>query len=76
MMARIKVVQDKDKPVAKETLAEAIVRIGEAADALKRSGLNEDAIVTLLHAKCGVGKPAIRDVLYGMRQLRAWYCRP
>lgn len=75
-VTRIKVVQDKDRPVATETLAEAVVRIGEASEALKKSGLNEEAIVVLLSAKTGIGKSDIRVVLNGMRQLRAWYCRP
>jgi hypothetical protein len=75
MMARIKVVQNEEKPVPKETLAEAIVRIGDAADHLRKSGLNEEAIVILLAARSGVGKPDIRNVLSGLRQLRAWYCR-
>lgn len=75
-MARIRVVQDPDKPVARETLAEAIVKIGAAAEALKASGLNEEAICTLLSAKLpGVGKTTCRQVLNALRQLRAWYCR-
>lgn len=74
-MSRIKVVQSAEKPVAKETLAEAIVKIGAAAEALRTSGLNEDAIVTLLAYKSGVGRSDIKNVLSGLRQLRAWYCR-
>lgn len=74
-MAKIKVVQNVEKPVPKEVLAEAIVRIGGAFDALRKSGLNEEAIVILLHAKTQVGKPDIRAVLNGLRQLRGWYCR-
>jgi hypothetical protein len=75
MPPRIKVVQDEAKPVEKGVLAEAIVKIGEAADALHKGGLNEEAVVILLAAKCGVGKPDIRRVLAGLRQLRGWYCR-
>lgn len=74
-MAKISVRKNEEKPETKEILAEAIVRIGAAADQLRRSGLNEDAIVVLLHAKTNVGKPDIRAVLAGLRQLRAWYCR-
>jgi len=74
-MARIKVEQSNEKPVEKGVLAEAIVKIGDAADALNKSGLNEEAIVILLHAKCGVSKVDIRKVLNGLRQLRGWYCR-
>jgi len=74
-MAAIKVKQEDEKPVAKEVLAEAIVRIGEAADLLRKSGLNERAIVVLLNDYTKVGKGDIQLVLNGLRQLRAWYCR-
>lgn len=74
-MKAIRVIQDEEKPVPKEVLAEAIVKIGAAADALKASGLNEKAIVILLSDATKVGKPDIRAVLNGLRQLRAWYCR-
>ena len=70
----MKVIQP-EKPVAKEILAEAIVAIGKAADELHASGLNEKAVIVLLHDYSKVGKPAIRDVLKGLRQLKAWYCR-
>lgn len=74
MTRRIKVTKS-DPPESTEVLAEAIVKIGKAADDLRRSGLNEEAIVVLLNDKTKVGKPAIRTVLGGLRQLRSWYCR-
>lgn len=65
------------RPIKVEILAEAIVSIGEAFDKLKQSGLNERAIVALVHdgLKGKVSKGAIIDVLEAMKQLRAWYCR-
>ena len=74
-MARIKVTQDPDKPVAKEVLAESIVKVGEAAESLRKSGLNEKAIVVLLHDATKVGRPDIRAILNGLRQLKGWYCK-
>lgn len=73
-MSTLKVIQPGN-PVAKEILAEAIVKIGQAAEALKASGLNEEAIVILLQAKTKVGKRDIETVLHGLRRLRGWYCR-
>lgn len=74
-MKQIKVLKNPENPETKEILAEAIVKIGEAADKLKASGLNEDAIVVLLHDKTGVPKKTIKAVLDGLRRLRGWYCR-
>lgn len=74
MAQRIKVTKS-DPPETKEVLAEAIVRIGSAMKALKASGLNEDAIIVLLHDKTKVAKRTIKTVLRAMRQLEGWYCR-
>ena len=75
VMARIRVKKNADNPETTEVLAEAVVRIGKAAKALHDSGLNEDAIVVLLHDKTKLSKSAIRTVLDGLRQLEGWYCR-
>ena len=76
-MSRVRVTQPEPpaKPISKEILAEAIVKIGEAADALRKSGLNEDAIVTLLVRKTQVSRSDTEATLKGLRQLRAWYLR-
>lgn len=73
-MKRIRVKHDEKNPTSKEVLAESIVKIGEAMDALKKSGLNEKAIIVLLNHKTKVSQSDIRAVLDGMRQLRKWYC--
>ena len=73
-MAKIKVTKS-DPPESKEVLADAIVKIGEAANQLRKSGLNEKAIVVLLSHKTKISMSDIRAVLNGLRQLRAWYCK-
>ena len=73
-MTRIRV-EKSDPPETKAVLAEAIVRIGEAAEALRASGLNEKAIVVLLNYATKVSQRDIRLILDGLRQLRGWYCR-
>lgn len=74
-MARISVKKDPEQPESKEVLAEAVVRIGEAMEALKKSGLNEQAIVVLLHHETKIPMRDIRIVFSGLRQLRGRYCR-
>lgn len=74
MGKRIKVEQS-DPPTATPVLADAIVKIGEACDELKKSGLNQEAIVVLLRHKTGVSMRDINSVLSGLRQLRGWYCK-
>ena len=73
-MTRAKVIKS-DPPESKEILAEAIVRIGSAMRALHQSGLNQDAIVVLVHDKTKISKRTIKEVFAAMRQLEGWYCR-
>lgn len=74
MAKRIRV--DKgDPPVSTTVLAASIVQISRALDELRLSGLNEDAIIVLLHDKTRLAKRDIRTVLDGLRQLEGWYCR-
>ncbi len=70
----VKVVQAVDEEVVPvEIIAQSIVRLDDGVKRMTLSGLRENAIVVLLHDYCGVGKPAIRDVLKGLRQLRSHY---
>lgn len=68
-------VTKSEPPESTEVLASAIVKIGDACEALRKSGLNEQAIVVLLVHKTKVGVREVRAVLNGLRQLRGWYCR-
>jgi hypothetical protein len=51
--------------------------MGAAMEKLKQSGLNEPAIVVLVHDGCKgkVSKSDIRIVFESLRKLRGWYCR-
>ena len=71
----IKVKKNEENPESKEILAEAIVRIGEGFEKLKKDGLNEEAIIILLRHHTKVGKRDIELVLNGLRRLASWYCR-
>ncbi len=76
MSKRIRVVKSEIAE-STEILAENIVKIGEAVDAMSESNLTEEALVVLLHHKLKphVGMTQIRDVMSGLRQLRGWYVR-
>lgn len=71
---RVKVTKS-DPPETTEILAEAIVRISAALEALSKSGLNQEAIIVLIHAKTKIGKKDILCVLNSLRRLKGWYCR-
>lgn len=71
----MRVKQDPEKPVEKEVLAEAVVRIGEAYEALRRSGVNHRGVIVLLHDYTKVSKRTIEDVLEGLADLRKVYCK-
>ena len=71
----IKIKKNEDKPESKEILAEAIIKISDGFMALIHSGLNREAIVTLLHHKTKVNRRDIDAVLTGLQRLKGWYCR-
>jgi len=59
-----------------EDLAEAIHKLADAVDTMKRVGLMDRAVVLLLSDVSGVGKVDVRRVLNAMRELRKTYLRP
>ena len=70
----VKVIKS-DPPESTEILAEAIVRISAAFDALQKSGLNRKAIVVLIQAETRIAARDINAVLDAMARLKVWYCR-
>lgn len=67
------VIEQTDPPVESNILASAIVKISESADALRKSGLNEEVIIVLLCDRTKYSKTVCRDVLRGLAQLRSSY---
>jgi hypothetical protein len=70
-------IKQPDPLVSKEILAEAIVRIGQAAERLQRDGgLNERAVVVLIQDYAPeLTKKQIKTVLNALPRLREMYCR-
>lgn len=78
MKAKIKLIEDPENPNAPPTLevmAEAIVKISEAAKKLMNSGLSEKALIILLHHGIGasyISKRQIEYVLDALPDLKNW----
>lgn len=72
---RVKVIQDKEKPVSTQILAQSIVEISDGFKKLKSGGLNDRAIEVLLVDSTGVSKTDIRRVLSGLGALATNYVR-
>jgi len=76
-MQKIKVVvdQDPEAPIEKRVLAKTILEISVSMHKLIGSGLNERAVVCLVHDLSGVGKPDIRAVLKSLKELHKSFCK-
>ena len=68
-------VTKSDPPESTEILAEAIVRISEAMTKLTASGLNRNAIVTLIQRETKISRRGINTVIDAQKRLAGWYCR-
>jgi hypothetical protein len=71
----VKVEQDPEAPIEKPVLAKAIVDISDSLTRLGKSGLNQRAVVALVHDHNGLPKKTITAVLSSLMVLRANYCR-
>ena len=69
----ITVTQDAEKPVEKPALAQAIVDISKAAEALASSGLNRGAIVLLVAHSASVPQGTVKAVLDSLESLTRDY---
>ena len=75
MRTKATVTQDKDEIIERPVLAKAIVEISRSFTKLLSNGLNERAIVCLVHDASGVGKPDVRAVLWSLKSLEKDFCR-
>lgn len=76
-VAVTKVVQDAEKPIERNILAQQIVDIGKSMRALTASGLTRRAVIALVHDLApSVSKTVIRTVLDGLGELERQFVRP
>lgn len=69
----VKIVQDKDKPVAANILAQAIMDVAEGMRQVSRSRLSREALIVLIHDRSKISKRDITLVLNNLDQLeRTW----
>lgn len=59
--------------VVTETLSRAIIRLSDTSNAILNSGLNEKALIALLHDDTDISKKTISKILVSMRELRSNY---
>lgn len=59
-----------------ETIAQAIVKVADATQAIYKSGLNEKALILLISEASGVCKRDVKYVLSNMFHLKATYLQP
>jgi hypothetical protein len=77
-MSNFKIKKDEQNPETPELLAKSIIQVSDAACKLLNSGINQDAIITLLHRKIGaanISRDQITMVLNGIPKLKGWYCK-
>lgn len=72
---KVTVQQNPDEVIEKNVLAKAIVDIAKHFNRLSASGLNDRAIVCLIHDSSGIGKPDIRNVLASLKSLAREFCQ-
>lgn len=72
---RVKIIQNKDAPIAAEIIASSIVEIGEGMRRLNSSRLNRRAIVTLIKDYSGLPKTEIERVLTALDSLETTYLK-
>ncbi len=73
--SRVNVQQDENAFVEKNILAQAIVDISKAAQALARGGLNRKAIVVLVAHRSKVSQRQCEEVLDALRDLEREYTK-
>ena len=69
------IIQNPDAPVEESVLATAITKISESVQALQKSGLNQDAIIVLLHDRTKLPKKTLLTVLSGLASLKRAYTK-
>lgn len=72
---KTKVVQDPEKPIAVEIIAQSIVDISKAMKQISNSSLEERAVVLLIHDLSGVSMGDIKKVLRASRDLEIMFTK-
>lgn len=75
MATKVKVVQEKNKPVPTEVIAASIKDIADGVKKMRAGRLNDTAIVYLVHRASGVAMNDVRKVINGMESLEREYLK-
>lgn len=72
---KLTIIEDPDRVIPTEVMAQAVVDISAAAKKLLAGPLTERAVLVLIHDATGVPLRTIREVLVGASNLAALYVR-
>ncbi len=75
-MKKVKVIQDAEKEIPAEILAQSIVDIADAMAIMNRSRLTRHAIVTLIHAQSKIARRDIEIILNNLDLLETTWLKP
>lgn len=75
-MREVKIVQDQERPVAAEIIAQSIVDIQKAMDALNKTRLTRHAIIILIQEKSKISRRDIELVLNNLDKLEKLWLKP
>jgi hypothetical protein len=73
---KVTIAQDKEKPVEKVVLAQAILDISAAMKRLSQSPLNRRAILVLTSDASGVNRTTVDTVIDCLESLETKYLKP
>jgi len=72
---KVEIIQNKEKPISVEIIAQSIKQIAENMRAIERSALNRRAILVLLKDATGVSMADIEKILDSLGALDRKYCK-
>ncbi len=73
-MKQVTLIQNEEKPISVEIIADAIIKIDSSMKEILNAGLSKRALLALLHDGTKIAKRDIELVLDGLQMLRKQYC--
>jgi predicted DNA-binding ArsR family transcriptional regulator len=75
MKKKVKIIQEPEKEISVEIMAQAIIDLSNAAKKLLNGKLKREAIITLIKDKTGIEKHRITSVLDELENLEKTWCQ-
>lgn len=74
-MRKVKIVQDVEKPIAAEVIAQSIVDIAQGMKKLSGTRLTRKAIVALIHEHSKIARSTIEVILNNLESLETTWLK-